>query len=342
MVSANNLSIELPTSADILVVGNGMVGAKFCQDLVNLNLNKDKKVVVLGGEPVPAYNRIKLSSYVDHEDATQLELLPRSWYLENDISLFTGEWVDQLNTKKKFIKTRGGHQIYYDKVVLAMGSKAFAPPIEGIDLPNVFLYRSIKDIADISEAARSLEKIKHATIIGGGLLGLEAAQAFQKLEIKATVIQRANFLMSAQLNEPAGNLLQKKVEEQGIEVLPKKNTKTITTTKDGLELTFQDGKTLETGLVVIAAGISPISDIAEDAEMHCGIRGGVVVDGQLNTSEPDVFAIGECARFRGEIYGLAAPGYQMAEYVANKLAGKKQDPFTKPCLLYTSPSPRDA
>ena len=304
-----------------------MVGLHFCKSLVKRGLVGEYEVQVIGAETVPAYDRIHLSSYVTERKDAGLILEPTSWYEENGISLILGERVTSVDSESQKVTLGSGDEYTYDYLVFATGSRAFAPSIDGIEQENVVLYRTIEDIKKIVALS---EGKKHATVIGGGLLGLEAAQAFEHLGLEASVVHIAGHLMSAQLTPSAAAVLQEKVEQSGIDVLLKANTKAITTKEERLELAFADGRSLETDLVVVSAGIRPNSELASDAGIACGIRGGIIVNHHLETSEANIFAIGECALLEGQIFGLAAPGYAMAEHLATRLAGEKVKPMDTP------------
>ncbi len=308
----------------LLIVGNGMVGAKFCEELVSAGLHEKFQIKLIGEESYPAYNRIKLSSYVIHQDHTSLELLNRDWYEENKIKLLTGIRAESIDRQNKQLKLSNSSELPYDLLVLATGSRPFVPPIPGADLANVFLYRTIADLEKIITRAQHSQS---ATIIGGGLLGIEAAQALQSLNLKTELIERANFLMPQQLTQAGGDLLKREVEEQNIGVHLGIQKTTIEPSGDQLTLTLDETKTLTADLVLISAGITPNSEIAETANLPTGVRGGIIVDENLETEDSDIFAIGECALLHGRIYGLAAPGYTMAKYLAQRLAGKRQKPL---------------
>ncbi|MGJ8697668.1 MAG: FAD-dependent oxidoreductase [Verrucomicrobiaceae bacterium] len=318
-----------PTSKEashLVIVGNGMVGAKLCEALVEEGLNTRLNITVIGGEPVPAYNRVKLSTYVDHRDPEKLETHPLAWYQEHNITLNTGVRVTAIDRDSKTLTLSSGDPISYTDLVIATGSRPFVPPIPGSESDKVFLYRTLEDLDRIITAA---DGKKSATVIGGGLLGLEAAQALQSLNLQTAVIERANFLMPQQLDQRAAEILENKIKDQKIDLhLGIQNTRITEQPKGkGLELTLDQNTTFKTDLVVISAGIKPNSEIAEDANLPIGVRGGIVVNGHLETEDPHIFAIGECALLHGRTYGLVAPGYAMAKHFASRFAGKKLRPL---------------
>jgi len=209
----------VPDSAQrILVVGNGMASARFCQELVRLGVTSKFKVTVVGDEGVAAYNRIKLGEYIDHEEIGKLILEDESWYAENAIDLQLGVRVDKIEAEEKCVRLSNGEKVEYDLMVMATGSRPTVPDMPGIDHPKVFTYRNLADLQRIIEKFRTAD---HVAIMGGGLLGIEAAHSFQKIGVGATIIQRANFLMTKQLNMDAAKVLEKKIEGCGIKVVKK-------------------------------------------------------------------------------------------------------------------------
>ena len=314
----------LPT---ILVVGNGMVGARFCRQLGESGAAERHRVVVLGKEPRPAYDRVHLSNFARTRDAGVLELLPASWYEGHGIELRTGDPAVALDLNARRVTAASGRSVDFDQLVIATGSKPFVPPIPGNDLPGVFVYRTIEDMEAICSAAGTAGR---AIVIGGGLLGIEAAQALQHLSVEfVTVIEAASFLMPQQLNEEAGRTLQTLITKQGIDVRVGARTKEIRIKKSGgLVLGMQDGSSLAADLIIIAAGVRPFTDWLGEEQFQRGRAGAIVVDDHLQTSEPGIFAIGECAEHRSRIYGLVAPGYEMADVLARRFAGKKKAAFT--------------
>ena len=306
-----------------------MVGGKFCEYLTQSKLGDLLEITVVGKEPLPAYDRINLSTYVEHKDAKQLIFNSEDWYQEQGITLLTGTEVVAVDPKLKCITLSDDSKHNYDALVFATGSRPFVPPIPGGDHPDVFLYRNIADLEAIITAAEGKTK---AAVIGGGLLGLEAAQAVQKLGLKAAVIERASFLMPRQLNETASALLQHAIEEQDIDLLLGKGSTTIEPSGEQLKLVFDKGDPLDCDLVIISAGITPNSELAQETGLETGLRGGIVVNHHFETTEDDIFAIGECALLDGNIYGLAAPGYAMARHLIARLEGQKIAPFPDPDL----------
>lgn len=311
-----------PPRQKIVVVGNGMVGHKFCEKLLAKDPKKAFQLTVFGEEPRRAYDRVHLSDYFSGKTAEDLSLCSTNWYAENDITLFLDDPVVEIDKFKKIIKSSKGQELPYDYLVLATGSAPFVPPINGRDQYGVFVYRTIEDLELITSCAF---KSKKAAVIGGGLLGLEAAKAMVDLDLETHVIEFAPRLMPRQLDDTGSLFLQAKLEYLGIKIHLNKNTTAIRGKERVEWMEFHDGSQLEVDMVVISAGIKPRDEVAKDAGLRTGPRGGIVVNNKLQTSDPSIFAIGECALHEGMIYGLVAPGYEMAEVVANQLTGTEKE-----------------
>jgi nitrite reductase (NADH) large subunit len=301
----------------IVVVGNGMVGYKFCEKLIAKAGADAFEIVVYGEEPRPAYDRVHLSSYFDGKTIEDLTLAPTSWYAANKINLILSDPVVNLDLENKKITSHHGNTEGYDFLVLATGSAAFVPPIAGVDKRGVFVYRTIEDLDLMLSYAK---KAKVGAVIGGGLLGLEAAKALMDLGIKEThVIEFAPRLMPRQVDELGSKMLQSKLEELGLKIHLNKNTQEILGNGKITGMQFADDSKIDVDMLVISAGIKPRDELARVAGLQVGIRGGILVNEKLKTSDPSVFAIGECALYEGMIYGLVAPGYEMADIVATQL-----------------------
>lgn len=310
---------------NILVVGNGMVGYKFCEKLVEKDGGNTYKITIFGEEPRPAYDRVQLSSYFSSAGEEDLQMAPPEWYEKNGIELFTGELIVTLDRKHKTVTSQKGRTVSYDKLILATGSSAFVPPIDGVDKDGVFVYRTIEDLDAITKYASNANR---AAVIGGGLLGLEAAKSAMDLGLETSVIEFAPRLMPRQLDEIGADALKAALEELDLKILLNKNTTLIGGNGTPTYLDFEDGERLDTDMVIISAGIRPRDELAKQAGLEVGERGGIVVDDRMKTSDPDIFAIGESALHRGMIYGLVAPGYEMAEVVAENLTGGDKE-FTE-------------
>jgi nitrite reductase (NADH) large subunit len=301
----------------VVVVGNGMVGQRFC-DLMTEG-DALARVVTFAEEAVPAYDRVHLSEYFAGKSGDALCLAPTDWYAERGIELFLGERVVRIDRERRVVVSSKGREVAYDKVVMATGSSAFVPPINGARRTGVFVYRTLDDLDAIAAYAK---RARTAVVIGGGLLGLEAAKAALDLGLQTHVVEFASRLMPRQLDEMGARLLQDKIESLGIAVhLNKVTTRFAGEGESGPvnALEFTDGESLAADLVIISAGIRPRDDVAQASGLEVAPRGGILVDDTLTTSDPDISAIGECVLHRGMIYGLVGPGYQMAQVVKDRL-----------------------
>lgn len=307
----------------VIVIGNGMVGYKFCEKLV-AKAAEQFEITVFGEEPRPAYDRVHLSEYFEKQAEENLILAPREWYEENGIELCTGELVTAISTKDKTISTHKGNQASYDYLVLATGSSPFVPPIPGVHKNGVFVYRTIEDLDAIIAYGEKMKKggSFKASVLGGGLLGLEAAKALLDLGMDPSVIEFASRLMPRQLDEAGAKMLQSTIESLGIEVLTSKSTTDITGDGRIEEMHFADGESHSTSMLVISAGIRPRDELAREAKIEIGSRGGIQVNDKMQTSAPAVYAIGEVALYEEKIYGLVAPGYDMADICVAQLLGE--------------------
>lgn len=308
----------------IIVIGNGMVGYKFCEKLRARASKEEFKVTVFGEEPYHAYDRVHLSEYFTNPSFENLEMAPRSWYDENDVELITGELIVEIDREAKKVKSYKGTELSYDKLVLATGSSAFVPPIQGTEKQGVFVYRTIEDLDAIIEYSKHS---KTAAVLGGGLLGLEAAKAMLDLEQETHVIEFAPRLMPRQLDVAGSDTLINKIESLGAKIHLSKNTQEITGEDKMTGMLFADDSKLDADMLVISAGIKPRDELAKASGLTTGPRGGIVVDDLLKTDDPNIFAIGECALHKGMIYGLVAPGYEMADVVISQLLGSNDKSF---------------
>ncbi len=299
----------------VLVVGNGMVGHHYVENLAQSDL--PAKITVIGGEPRPAYDRVHLSEYFAGRKPEELALTTREHYKELGVAAHFGDPVVSINRKAKNILTDSGRRFDYDKLVLATGSYPFVPPIPGADLPGCLVYRTIDDLGMIQAQSKSA---KVGVVIGGGLLGLEAANALQNLGMETHVVEFAPGLMGVQLDDGGSHMLRRKIEELDVKVHTSKATQSIKNGTDTrLLMSFADGETLATDMIVFSAGIRPQDKIAGEAGLVLGKRGGIAIDYHCKTNDSDIFAIGECALFGGQIFGLVAPGYRMAEAAISQL-----------------------
>jgi nitrite reductase (NADH) large subunit len=298
----------------IVVVGNGMVSVRFVERLRAEALGAAARVVVFGEEPRPAYDRVKLTTWFETRDPGALCLAGADWYREREVILRTGARVVAVDRAARVVTTAAGEAVRYDELVLATGSAPLVPPIPGTDRPGVFVYRTIEDLEAITAWAG---RARRCAVLGGGLLGLEAARAAHDLGLETHVVELADRLMPRQLDADGSRLLEAAIRALGVQVHLGRATAAI----DDEGLRFADGTRLAVDMIIISAGIRPRDELARAAGIAVGARGGVVVDDGLATSDPNVHAIGEVALHRGQIYGLVAPGYAMADVLARRLAG---------------------
>ena len=307
----------------IIVVGNGMVGYKFCEKL--RSRSKEHEIIAYGEEPRPAYDRVHLSSYFSGSTAEDLLMAPPSWYVDNHVELFTSELVTDVNRQEKTIRTHTGQVDYYDYLVLATGSSAFVPSVEGVERHGVFVYRTIEDLNQIIDYGK---KIKKAAVLGGGLLGLEAAKALLDLGLETHVVEFAPRLMPRQIDDTGSAVLAHKLSQLGITVHTGKNTKKIVGNGKLEGLEFTDNTSLDIEMLVISAGIRPRDELAKSCGLEVHAKGGIVVDNHLRTNDESIFAIGEAAVHNNIVYGLVAPGYEMADIVVKQILGEPAKQFT--------------
>ncbi|GAA1723513.1 nitrite reductase large subunit NirB [Brachybacterium phenoliresistens] len=312
-------------TARIVVVGAGMVAHRFADSLVS-RAEQDISLTILGEESRRPYDRVGLTRFFDGAGAEDLELDPA--VLEDPrIRLVTGDPVAQIDRAARTVRTASGAELGYDHLVLATGSSAARPPVRGAEHPGCFVYRTLDDVeqlkAHVERRAAQLGRPVRGVVIGGGLLGLEAAGALQGLDAEPTVIQSSDRLMSAQLDLPAGAVLRRLIEQRGIAVRTRTRTTSVLAGDDGevRGVVFDDDTVLETDLVVFTVGVRPRDELARAAGLVCAPRGGVEIDPSCRTSDPDISAIGEVASFEGMCVGLVAPGYAMAEVAADRILG---------------------
>jgi len=307
------------TVIQVVVVGNGMVSHRLCQKLAELARAGSHRIVVCGDEPRPAYDRVHLTEYFAHRSADQLVLGSADWYAEQGIELRLGTKIVRIDRGARVVETDGGATLPYDVLVLATGSVPLVPPIPGVDKRGVFVYRTIDDLDAILAQCQSARR---AAVIGGGLLGLEAARAVHDAGIETHVLEVAPRLMPRQLDTAGAALLEASIRRLG--VIVHVGARIVELAGDGrverVELAGDDP--LPVDLVIISAGIRPRDELARGAGIAIGPRGGIIVDDVLRTSDPHVFAVGEVALHNDMTYGLVAPGYDMADALAKHLAGQ--------------------
>jgi nitrite reductase (NADH) large subunit len=310
----------------VVVVGNGMVGHHFVEQMIQSESFVD--LTVLGSETRPAYDRVHLSEIFSGKEPHELALTTREYYQENGIKAYFGEAVTEINRDNKFVKTEKGRTFEYDKLILATGSYAFVPPIKGSERKECLSYRTIDDLGEIKNCGKDS---KIGVVIGGGLLGLECANALKNLGMETHVVEFAPGLMGVQLDEGGSKMLRRKIEALDVKVHTQKATSLISDKGDKtkLRMHFSDDTHLDTDMVVFSAGIRPYDQLGRKANLEVGERGGVVVDYHCRTSDSNIYAIGECASYGNFIYGLVAPGYRMAEVAAEQFSSLEEKPSFK-------------
>ncbi|MHB8816411.1 MAG: FAD-dependent oxidoreductase, partial [Steroidobacteraceae bacterium] len=318
----------------IVVVGNGMVGQRF---LEKLPASDSLAITVIGEEPRPAYDRVQLSAFFTGKTAQDLNLVPPGFFHSRGIDVRLGEPAVAIDIAGHRLLTASGSEITYDKLVLATGSQPFVPPVPGRDRPGCHVYRTIEDLEAIRAGAA---QARAGVVVGGGLLGLEAARALRDLGLETHVVELAPRLMALQVDDGGGAMLRRKIEALGVHVHTGRGTQAIievvgqdtasgpSSPRTRHVVKFADGGALGADLIVFSTGIRPRDELARKAGLMVGKRGGIVIDDACLTSDPDIYAIGECASWRDRIFGLVAPGYQMAEVAARHVAGDSAAAFT--------------
>ena len=309
----------------IIVVGHGMVGHQFLDSLASSGL-QDCEVTVLCEEVRPAYDRVHLSEFFAGKSAEDLSLVEPGFFERTGFDLRLAARAASVERRTKTVTTTDGEQLSYDKLVLATGSNPFVPPVPGRDRPHCFVYRTIEDLERMQASGA---KSRTGVVVGGGLLGLECAKALRDMGLETHVVEFAPRLMAVQVDEGGGRILRSKIEELGVQVHTGRNTLEIV---DGREarhrMVFADGSHLETDMIVFSAGIRPRDELARQSVLAVGARGGIAIDNHCRTSDPDVYAIGECAAWNDQTFGLVAPGYDMARVAARHIAGDAAAAFT--------------
>ncbi len=310
------MNIHVPPKERLVVIGNGMAGMRAVEELLKRAPDR-YQITVFGAEPHVNYDRILLSSVLAGEkEIDEIVINSRSWYEENGIRLFTGDPIISISGAAHTVTSKNGRVEPYDRLLVATGSRPIVPPIPGLNLQGVCTFRDIADIEQMIDASTRHAK---AIVIGGGLLGLEAANGLLRRGMNVAVVHLMDTLMERQLDHQAGKLLQRELDERGINFFMNGQTEEIfgATQVEGVRLS--DGREVPGNLVVMAIGIRPNTDLARAADIE--INRGIVVHDDMRTSDPDIFAVGECAEHRGMTYGLVAPLYEMAKVCADHLAG---------------------
>jgi nitrite reductase (NADH) large subunit len=309
----------------LLLVGNGMAGMRTIDEIL-ARAREAFEIEVIGAEPHPNYNRILLSSVLAGDrEIDDIVLHSREWYDTNGIKLTLGDAAVKLDTRTRIVTTASAGTISYDKLILATGSRPVVPPIAGLNLPGVCAFRNIADL----ELMRAMSRCGgRAIVVGGGLLGLEAAFGLKKRGMAVTVLHLMGSLMERQLDQAAGLLLQRDLERRGITVLTKAQTEAIVGRTHAEAVHLADGRELAADIVVFAVGVRPNIDLARDGGLD--VNRGIIVDDFMAASEPGVFAVGECVEHRGQIFGLVGPLWEQARICAAVLCADIPGPYVAP------------
>ncbi|WP_136253456.1 NAD(P)/FAD-dependent oxidoreductase [Onishia niordana] len=320
-----------PTAEHLVIIGNGMAGHRLLEALIK-RPDRPRRITMIGEEATPAYNRILLSPWLAGEmDREALTLHDADWYADQGIELLLGERIAEIDRRQRRLVTAAGRQICYDRLVLATGSRPAMPTVEGIDLDGVHGFRDLKDVAALTRAAR---RGGQAVVIGGGLLGLEAAEGLRKQakleeagdsdttgrDMTISVLQRSDRLMNRQLDATAAGLLEAELTERGLAILTGARLAALEDDARGrvCAVHLEDGRRLAADCVVIAAGITPNAELGEAAGLE--VKRAIVVDEFLTTSDPRIHALGECCQFNGTTYGLVEPIWRQVEVLADHLS----------------------
>ena len=305
-----------PSRLSLVVVGNGMAGMRTVEELLKLAPDL-YDITVFGAEPHGNYNRILLSPVLAGEKTMDdIMLHTRAWYAQNGITLHAGDPVEHIDRRRRIVRARSGREVRYDRLLLATGSTPFIVPVPGHHLPGVIAFRDIHDVETMLEAARTYRR---AVVIGGGLLGLEAANGLLRQGMDVTVLHVTDALMNQQLDKPAALLLQKTLEQKGLRFMLNAQTAEIIGPERVTAVRFKDGSEIAADLVVMTAGVRPNIALAKQAGLHC--ERAIVVDDTLQTYDPRVYAVGECVQHRSATFGLVAPIWDQARVCGAHLAG---------------------
>ncbi|MGB5446358.1 MAG: nitrite reductase large subunit NirB [Psychromonas sp.] len=308
----------------LVIIGNGMVGHRFVEDFVEKAELDLFDITVFCEEPRVAYDRVHLSSYFSHHTAEELSLVKEGFYEKHNIKVLIGERALTIDRLKKVVLSQSGREVSYDKLVMATGSYPWVPTIKGNESQDCFVYRTIEDLKAIETTAH---RSKSGVVVGGGLLGLEAAGALKALGVETHVIEFAPVLMAEQLDQQGGQMLRQKIENIGVNVHTGKNTQEIVASGKTARNTmkFADGTELEVDFIVFSTGIRPQDKLAKQCGLELGPRGGITINNQCLTSDSDIYAIGECASWNDKFFGLVAPGYNMAKVAVDNILNRENE-----------------
>ena len=302
----------------VVVIGNGMVGHRFVEKLIEYDRANQYNIVTFCEESRAAYDRVGLTSFFAHRNAEKLMMARLDWYQKHAVEIHIGDRANEIDRKRRIVTSDNGASIQYDYVIFSTGSYPFVPPIEGIGRPGVFVYRTIEDLEKIIAYGADVGR---CAVMGGGLLGLEAAKAAYDLGLETHVIEFASRLLPRQVDDAGSKILVKRIEALGVQVHLNKSAQQVIGKTSVEGITFADGQSLEVDMIIVSAGIRPRDELARDCGIAVGERGGVAVNDYLQTSDDDIYAIGEVALHNGMVYGLVGPGYEMAQIVAANLCG---------------------
>ncbi|UQD51887.1 nitrite reductase large subunit [Bacillus methanolicus] len=307
---------------ELVLIGNGMAGVKAIEEILKIAKGQFE-ITIFGREPHPNYNRILLTKVLQGDtEIKDITMNDWDWYKENNIRLYTGETVVKVDSEKKVVVTDSERTKSYDELIIATGSLPSMLPIPGVEKEGVVSFRTIDDCQKIIEFSK---RYKKAVVIGGGLLGLEAASGLLKLGMKVDVVHKSEYIMQKQLDPTGSKMLQKELEQLGINFLLGKDTKEIIGTSRVKGIQFKDGTKLEADLVVMAVGIRPNVELAKESGL--AVNRGIIVNDYLQTSIPHIYAVGECAEHEGNVYGLVAPLYEQAKVLAEHICGVEAKPY---------------
>ena len=318
------------TKQKLVMIGNGMAGLRTIEEILERS-DSQFDITIIGKEHYPNYNRIMLSNILQKKMTVEETIMnPYEWYEENNIQLIVNDPVETVDRSAQTVTTSKGVEVNYDICIFATGSSAFVLPIPGSDLPSVIGWRTIEDTERMIEIAKTKKK---AVVIGGGLLGLECARGLMDQGMEVTVLHLAEWLMEMQLDRKAGGMLKADLERQGMNIELQANSKEIIGKDDVEAIKLADGRIIETDLVVMAVGIRPFTQVARDAGLE--VNRGIVVNDYLQTSDPNIYAVGECSEHDGKVYGLVAPLYEQGKVLADYLTGKETEGY-KGSTTFTS------
>ena len=308
----------------IIVIGHGMVGHKFLETLAACNVPA-LEVTVLCEEPRPAYDRVHLSEFFSGKSADELSLVPAGFFDNGNMLLKLNARAVAVDRAARTVTVGSGEVLAYDKLVFATGSYPFVPPLAGKERKDCFVYRTIEDLEAMLACG---QRSRTGVVIGGGLLGLECAKALRDMKLETHVVEFAPRLMAVQVDDAGARVLRARIEDLGVTVHTQKNTLDIVDGEQGTHrMRFADGTHLDADMIVFSAGIRPRDELARACGLAVGARGGISIDNSCLTSDPNVYAIGECALWNGQLFGLVAPGYDMARVAARHIAGEQAASF---------------